>query len=515
MSRNVINIVFVFFLVLALGACRKDFEYAPSNGHLAFSRDTVFLDTIFGNIGSATYQLKVYNTTLDAVSIPIIQLQKGAQSAYRINVDGVPGHLFRNVVLNAKDSLFIFIETTATENPGNAPRFLETDVLQFDTGPFLQEVPLVTLVQDAIFLYPPTQADGEKEMIDLTLGPERETRRLPGFVLGEQDLFFGNEKPYVIYGHALVPPGKTLIIERGARVHFHKNAGLVVANGANISIRGQLSQDAEVLEGEVVFEGDRLEPAFQDEPGQWSGLYLLEGSSGNTVDHLTIKNATVGLYVEGEQQPPEPNLVLKNTAIYNSSKHNLWALNASVVAENLVLGNSGNASLRCSLGGNYLFVHCTMANFWNRGFRTDAAVRLSNFWQGSSGAEVLERPLRVRFRNCIIDGNNANELNLLTWGNAPFEHHFSHCALRVQRDNDALAGNGLFNFDDGTLFNNIHFDPRPDYFSTAQNDFRMGVASDVIGLGSLTYAQSVPLDRSGSDRTLAPDLGAHQARPKE
>ena len=48
-------------MLIAISSCRKDFETISSYGKLAFSKDTVFLDTVFSNIGSATYNLKVYN----------------------------------------------------------------------------------------------------------------------------------------------------------------------------------------------------------------------------------------------------------------------------------------------------------------------------------------------------------------------------------------------------------------------------------------------------------------------
>ena len=74
------------------------------------SKDTVFLDTIFTNIGSATYNLKVYNRGNDDITIPAISLERGLDSNYRLNVDGIPGKDFENIDILSKDSIFIFIE---------------------------------------------------------------------------------------------------------------------------------------------------------------------------------------------------------------------------------------------------------------------------------------------------------------------------------------------------------------------------------------------------------------------
>ena len=80
--------------ILFLASCRDDFETFPSTGDLSFSKDTVYLDTIFTNIGSSTYNLKVYNKSGKSIYIPSIRLGRGENSEYRLNVDGVPGKSF-------------------------------------------------------------------------------------------------------------------------------------------------------------------------------------------------------------------------------------------------------------------------------------------------------------------------------------------------------------------------------------------------------------------------------------
>jgi len=139
-------------------SCRNDFESVASTGNLEFSRDTVYLDTVFTNIGSSTYNLKVYNRSNEDINIPTIRLEQGESSNYRLNVDGIPGKTFENIQILAKDSIFIFIETTIDitnfPNPDNA--FLYTDKIQFDSGGNQQNVDLVTLIQDAVFFVPRT-----------------------------------------------------------------------------------------------------------------------------------------------------------------------------------------------------------------------------------------------------------------------------------------------------------------------------------------------------------------------
>ena len=71
--RNLL-ILLSIILTLSISSCRKDFSTVPSFGKLEFSKDTVFLDTIFSNIGSATYNLKVYNRGNQDITIPTIVL---------------------------------------------------------------------------------------------------------------------------------------------------------------------------------------------------------------------------------------------------------------------------------------------------------------------------------------------------------------------------------------------------------------------------------------------------------
>ena len=115
MKRYLYFTITLGFLIL-WSSCRKDFDFSPSTGSLQFSKDTVYLDTVFTNIGSSTYNLKVYNKSDDDIVIPSIGLARGEVSNYRLNVDGISGKRFEDIELLAEDSLFIFIESTIDIN---------------------------------------------------------------------------------------------------------------------------------------------------------------------------------------------------------------------------------------------------------------------------------------------------------------------------------------------------------------------------------------------------------------
>jgi len=484
-------------------SCRVDFDFSKSNGSLEFSKDTVFLDTIFSNIGSSTYTLKVYNRSSDDISIPSIGLKNGGNSKYRLNVDGEAGQQFKDVPLFAKDSLYIFVETSFDIGNSGAMEFLYTDAIQFDIENHLQEVQLVTLVKDAIFYFPQRLVNGQRETLVLDVNETGEDIVVEGFELKEDQLILTNDKPYVIYGYASVPEGKTLTIEGGARVHFHKDSGILVKENANIIINGRLSENKDSLENEVIFEGSRLEPSYSDTPGQWGAIWISKGSINNKIEFLTIKNATVGILVQGDNALEETTLTISNSQIYNSSNINLWAKTAIIRSENLVLGGAGNISLYCNQGGNYSFIHATIANYWKYGFRSGTALQVDNFSKIDGKSYNLTK---ADFINCIVYGSNSNELNLSKATDKEFNFHFLNCLIKYTNNSE----NSLYDFSNASQYENVLLNLEPLFISPANNTFMIPENSSVIGAGNLDAAKLVPLDILGTDRTINPAIGSYE-----
>src|SRR5690606_13272904 len=382
----------ILVCVISLASCRDDFNFEPATGsELTFSKDTVYLDTIFSNIGSSTYNLKVYNKSNKDIKIPSISLGKGDNSHFRLMVDGMPGKSFNNIELLAKDSLFIFVETTVDiKQQTNGKEFLYTDEILFQAGNNQQKVDLVTLVKDAVFLYPQKFQDGSYESLNFG------DTQIYGFFLDENDVVNGNEldwtndKPYVIYGYAAVPPNKTLNISAGTEIHFHRNSGLVTFSDAVIDADGS-------IENPIVFQGDRLEPSFEDIPGQWDGIWISQDSDA-TFNNVIIKNAVDGLFINKNKLPVN----LTNLQIYNCEKNGLLLQVANIIGKNIVTNNCGVAALNINYGGTYDFTHCTFANYWNR--QNQTAVVINN------GDGTNEFALQAHFKNSIIYGNASESL---------------------------------------------------------------------------------------------------------
>lgn len=511
--KRIIYYLLTFSILILWSSCRKDFEFSPSTGELQFSRDTVYLDTVFTNIGSSTYNLKVYNRSSEDIVIPSVKLGLGEASSYRLNVDGMPGKTFENVQILAQDSLYIFIETTIDISTfANSGTLLYTDQIEFNSTTKVQKIELVTLVQDAIFIYP--ERDNTTKVIEtltLNIGGEQVETDIQGRELLPEELTFTNEKPYVIYGFAAVPNNETLTINPGARLHFHANSGLLVSEGSSIQINGSFSPDQEAMENEVILEGDRLEPSFADIPGQWSAIWLLDGSINNSINYTTIKNATVGILIDGNPNSTTDKLTIKNSQIYNSSAFGILGRNTSISAENIVINKSGQSSFAGTLGGKYNFTHCTIANYWDNSFRQFPSVLLNNFISDGENSVILADLIQANFNNCIIYGNDNPEILLdeIQDDAVNFNFKFTNCLIRFEDNGNNFTGPN-YDLNDITHFEDNIFNEDPDFKDSSLNELIIGDQSAAINKGSVIFSSQVPFDILNMDRTAAPDLGAFQ-----
>ena len=506
--RKWLRIIGVLLAIALTKACDYDLSFSPAQTQdIRFSSDTVYLDTVFTSIGSSTYNLRIYNLADHNIKIGSIRLGQASDSQFRLNVDGMHGQDFNDVEILANDSIYVFIETTVDikDYAANAPEFLYNDQLLVDE----QTVELITLVKDAIFLYPKRE-DGFKEMIPLGTDEEGNEFGIEGFYLEDDELVFTNERPYVIYGYAGVPSKKTVRFEAGARIHFHDNSGLIAAESSSVHVLGEQSADAEMQEGEVIFEGDRLEPFFENIPGQWGAIWLTAGSTNHIFRHATIKNASVGILMDYNDETENPTLVLEQTQIHNCSAVGLWAKTGHVRAVNSIFGNAGNASFFGNIGGSYEFTHCTFANYWNRSFRSTPAVILNDYVPISETEDFVMPLEKAVFANCIIDGNQTVEFGVEQKGDQELSFSLDHTALRFSPADETIYENPYYDFSSSTLYPKLILNKQTAFHQPSTNDFRISQESEVIGLGKSTHAASVPVDLNGVDRTNLPDLGAFQ-----
>lgn len=509
--RQYIGLLFVV-LIASLTSCRSDFDFETSSGGLEFSKDTVYLDTVFTNIGSSTYTLKVYNKSNKNISIPSIRLNKGESSKYRLMVDGIPGKEFSNIEMLAKDSMFVFIEVTSDVAAANPTDFLYTDFIEFGIGTSQQKVELVTLIQDAYFIYPQrTQnSDNTYSYEELNLGTVDEPQNIRVSYLDTNDPINGNEliwnnsKPYVIYGYAVVPNGEKLTVEAGARIHFHADSGIIVANNASLEVNG-LPSDTDALENEVIFEGDRLEPDFSEVPGQWGTIWLTNGSHSNILNNLTIKNAVIGLYVNGNDGTNSVNTTINNVQIYNCSNIGLYATTGYIDGENMVINNCGEASFQGSFGGSYEFTHCTFANYWPTPNQT--CVVLDDY-EGQANFALT----KANFNNCIVYGSSNLGISHKKKGTT-FNFKYTNCLIKFIDTNNQFTTIDEYKFTNTSFFENCirassSSQNKPDFKDPTNNELIIGSNSAAKGTATSSFSIGT-FDILNKPRDTSYDMGAY------
>jgi len=219
--------IYLLFTLLAgsfFVSCQKEEAInSDPNFSLAFSNDSVLFDTVFTTVGSTTKYLLVYNNSKERVRISNIRLEKGAASQYRINVDGEADISVNDVEIDAEDSLFVMVKVRIDPTNQNSP-LVVTDSLVFETNGNIQRVGLVAWGQDAHYI----------------VGVKHSPNLPPYFIVaGEnQHTTFTNDKPYVIFGYAVVDSTGSLAIEAGTQLHFHYGAGLWVYKGGSLKVNG-------------------------------------------------------------------------------------------------------------------------------------------------------------------------------------------------------------------------------------------------------------------------------------
>lgn len=459
-----------------------DENYSTNPNHrLSFSVDTLSFDTVFTTIGSATREFMVYNRNNEPLLIGEVMLASGEESGFRINVDGRRGDYFQDIRISAHDSLYVFVEVTVDPNAADQPLLVEDSVL-FTTNGVRQTVRLEAYGQN-VHLY--------KEGLVVT-----------------RDMLLTAERPYLIYDSLVVASDATLRIDPGVVFYMH--------DAANVIVHGTLLAEG-TRERPILFRGDRLDFILNDvlpydrTPSQWGGIFFTGDSYHNRMDNVIVRNGITGLTFE-QSSPDTCKLQLSNSQITNMGENLFSAFNCYIEVSDTELTNAGGG-VAILTGGNYRFIHCTLANYMTLQRRTAPCLTMSN-----NGNEQ-NYPLTATFDNCIIDGSFSageepleGELQLFPNSDVAFDYRFNHCVIKS-------VGNGDEAFE-GVLFTSTG----PSYRLTGgeENQYRFDFRPDsvtTLGVGKADpdIARRYPVDRYGVNRLAdeEPDIGAYEFTPEE
>lgn len=482
-------LIVTLLAIISISSCEKDVLLTDPNAKLNFSTDTILFDTVFASIGSVTKNFRVYNPHDKAIKISSIRLAGGPSSLFRVNVNGTPGTSFSDIEIRSGDSIWVFVEVTVNPNNQALP-YVVQDSLVFETNGNIQDIDLVAWGQNAHFFV-----------------AKKQSPNLPPYVIIDTNLnsttTWNKNLPYVIYGgYAVVDSSTTLIITEGTQIHFSNAGGLWVYKGGTIKVQGTKDKP-------IVFQGLRREMALQEEPGQWDRIWLNDGGV-HEIDNAIIKNGFIGLQCETLFNPSMPvSLKLTNTQIRNMSGLGILARNFKIDGWNDVISNCGLYNAAFTIGGEYDFTHCTFGNFWNYGQRTTPVMYLNNYAVDQAGNDVPVDMTKAEFKNCIIYGNNDNELELDFVTGALKNHMFRNCIIKA--DNNTPTTDPLH-------FDVIYRNNNPQFKNTFENDLTLDTLAFAREKGDLIHINmtAVPpmnIDINALFRPTGgtqPDLGAYE-----
>ena len=446
-----------WILLMAVSCNRDDINFESPTQLLRFSADTVFCDTVYNQVRSETYAVKIYNNEDKDVMIPKISLGSGNASLYRINVDGKAGTDFTNVPLRKNDSLYIFVEIAPV---ANAPQAIAEDQINVETPAGKQHVTLFSVVQDAEFYI--------------------ESKTNPNILTNNTN--WTNEKAKIIFGNLTLDAGKKLDIQKGTKVYFFKNSALKIGKNAELNVKGELNN-------EVIFRGDRSETKYDTIPKNWQGISFDVGAKLD-MNYARVFGGTRGL------QMIETNAVIKNSIIHTHQEYGIYAVKSNITASNLVMNNCGEADLGIFKGGTYNITHSTLANYWD--FNTalpSIGIYATNEYQNNATLE--NGPLTLNVKNSIIYGSAENMVELKPISGQTFTTDFSYNLLKYGSKANYAAPNSIKNQD-----------PKFQNYFTQKLNLRVKADSPAKGKG--VYLSSFPTDIAGVTRTNPPTIGAYQ-----
>jgi Right handed beta helix region len=414
---SVLSLLALFLWIGSITSCQKEVFTTDTGDKLSFSVDTLRIDTVFTELGSATRWFKLYNRASKSLKISKIALRNTQNSMFRMNVDGLPGKSFSNLEIAPKDSMYVFVEVTINPNaPLSVSPFVVGEYIDFEANGNLQTVVLEAWGQNANYLPSRFSADS---LISLSCNG------------GEW--LWDDPRPYVIYGGLFIQDC-TVRMPAGTRVYIHGGLSRFTNDSSsflyNDGILGFTNNGRLLIEGTferpVIIQTDRLEPEFSEVGGQFAGLWLQEGTRGHRIEHAIIRNGITGIRVDSAAE-----LTIKKSSIYSTSGAGLVGVHADIKAENCFFYENGTFGIQLEYGGNYTFDYCTVATYGSGGesLKISNARCLDQLCQ-----DALLNPVRARFRNCIFLGDRNDQVTLFDRFEVAndFDYRLEHCFVRTR-----------------------------------------------------------------------------------
>lgn len=456
-----ISILILFY------SCKKESFITSPDAQVSMSADEIKFDTVFTTTGSITHSFKIFNDNDQKLRLSSIKLMGGNASYFKINADGFIGPEISNIEIEANDSVYVFVSVSINQSTATIP-FIIQDSIQINYNGTTQQVNLEAWGQNAHFYR------DKKITADET---------------------WNNDLPYVILGSLTVDANNKLTINKGCRIYVHADAPILV--DGTLEINGE----KDTLDW-VQFRGDRLDEPYIDFPAGWPGIFFTNTSKDNVFNYAVIKNAYQALAVLDPSINANPKLVLNECIIDNAYDAGIIAINSSIRARNCLVSNCGK-NIILAKGGDYQFMHCTVASFSNSYIlHRDPVLFVSNYILVNNSPVTAN--LTALFRNCIFwgqDGTVEDEVVVAKSGNTTFNVNFDYNLWKVENTPSNITSNQIIN-NQYPEFDSINTTKRLYNFRLKENS---PAKDKAINAG-------IALDLDGKPRPagIAPDLGCYE-----
>ena len=475
-----VKLCLLALLLCVMTGCQDDDSFSTNVSNiLSFSADTVKLDTVFSAVPTTTRTFWVHNESGDGIRCTNIRLERGNQSGFRVNVDGVylgseSGYQASEVEIRKGDSIRVFVELTSPVNGRNKPWLVEDNLLFLLESGVTQKVNLNAYSWDAI----------KYRNLHIT-----------------NDTTLTGDRPIIVYGKLTVEEHATLTLAAGTTLYFH--------DGGGIDVYGRLCSQGEAGK-EVILRGDRLDWMFDYLPydlmsGLWDGIHFYETSYDNVMEFTDLHSSFNGIVCDSADVEKQ-KLTLKNMTVHNCQGKGLSTVNCKVTAENCQFTNTLYECVDI-LGGDVTMNHCTLAQFYP--FDSNRRPALNYY---STATMPL---LRMDCINSIVTGYPEDVVMGATENeNIPFNYRFISSILRTPAVEDAehIIDVIFENVEDtASVQGDKHF--KLVDINTQHYDFHLDSLSPAINKGSKDYP--VSNDRDGKARDDQPDIGCFEESKPE
>lgn len=456
-------------LLLFLVSCNDDdtFSTSPQN-RLSMPFDTLKMDTIFAKIPAASKQIWIYNYSGDGIRCANVRLQKGNQSGFRVNVDGIYlgekiGYQTPDIEVRKNDSIRVVVEVTSPDNGSELYKELDDNLI------FRLESGVEQVLNLNAFAW---KADVVRNLVlknDTTIDTTISGRAL------------------VVYGGITVDSLVTLTIAPGSTIYFHDDAG--------IDVKGKLICQG-TAEKNITLRGDRLDDIIKNVPydrmpGRWQGIHFHSGSYDNIIEYTDLHSGYDAVVCDSSDVSRR-KLTINSSTIHNCDGYGILSNNANVYVANTQITN---AYMGCVVvyGGEISLIHNTIAQFY--WVNTKKYIGEALYFSNKLGEHFY--PLtNLEVKNCIITGL-GDEVGVGKNDSVAFNYHFYNSVLRTDstkvENRENIIWEDLKDTTCGSEKNFVMVDNQHQQF-----DFHLDSLSKANGTGNAQWM--LPLNREGLPR---------------